>query len=149
MQVADRGRVRCCDFGLVRLAVRGNTNGSRSMPVHDLRSTSTHGLHRQNQNRQIPCEITSGRSSSGAVYPALDEFSQVEVAINVYESNPPDQMHCHVLLQFLTEACLAGRLEHPHIAKKYWMRRQARTSLMSLANLCWAEVLLTGRPRWP
>ncbi len=58
-----------------------------------------------------------GEGSSGAVYLALDEFLQVEVAIKVYESDMLGQMPSHVRLQFLTEASLAGRLEHPHIAK--------------------------------
>jgi serine/threonine protein kinase len=58
-----------------------------------------------------------GAGSSGAVYRALDEFSQVEVAIKVYDANLLGQMPSHVRLQFLTEASLAGQLEHPHIAK--------------------------------
>ena len=58
-----------------------------------------------------------GEGSSGAVYLALDEFSQAEVAVKVYESDLLGQMASHVRLQFLTEASLAGRLEHPHIAK--------------------------------
>jgi serine/threonine protein kinase len=58
-----------------------------------------------------------GEGTSGVVYLALDEFLKVEVAIKVYESDLLGQMPSHVRLQFLTEASLAGRLEHPHIAK--------------------------------
>lgn len=58
-----------------------------------------------------------GEGTSGVVYLALDEFSQSEVAIKVYESDLLGQMPSHVRLQFLTEASLTGRLEHPHIAK--------------------------------
>ncbi len=58
-----------------------------------------------------------GEGSSGVVYLALDEFLQLEVAIKVYESDLMGQMPDHVRLQFLTEASLAGRLEHPHIAQ--------------------------------
>jgi serine/threonine protein kinase len=57
-----------------------------------------------------------GEGSSGAVYLALDEFSQAEVAVKVSESDLLGQMASHVRLQFLTEASLAGRLDHPHIA---------------------------------
>jgi serine/threonine protein kinase len=58
-----------------------------------------------------------GEGTSGVVYLARDEFSQSEVALKVYESDLLGQMPAHVRLQFLTEASLAGRLEHPHIAK--------------------------------
>ncbi len=58
-----------------------------------------------------------GEGTSGVVYLALDEFSQSEVAIKVYESDLLGKMPSHVRLQFLTEASLTGRLEHPHIAR--------------------------------
>ena len=57
-----------------------------------------------------------GAGASGSVYLALDEFSGKEVAIKFYEAGRSDNFSNFARVQFLTEAALAGRLWHPHIA---------------------------------
>ena len=57
-----------------------------------------------------------GAGASGSVYLALDEFSGREVALKFYEAGKSADISNFVRSQFLTEAALAGRLWHPHIA---------------------------------
>jgi serine/threonine protein kinase len=57
-----------------------------------------------------------GNGTSGSVYLALDEFSGKDVAIKFYEAGRADGFSSFARVQFLTEAALAGRLWHPHIA---------------------------------
>ena len=57
-----------------------------------------------------------GSGTSGSVYLALDEFSGREVAIKFYEVGDASDASNFARVQFLTEAALAGRLWHPHIA---------------------------------
>jgi serine/threonine protein kinase len=57
-----------------------------------------------------------GNGTSGSVYLALDEFSGRDVAIKFYEAGTEDNFSSFARVQFLTEAALAGRLWHPHIA---------------------------------
>ena len=59
-----------------------------------------------------------GKGSSGTVYKALDTFSGQEVALKVldaslFASHGFNETHRQ---QFMNEASLAGRLQHPHIA---------------------------------
>ena len=59
-----------------------------------------------------------GRGSSGTVYKALDTFSGQEVALKVLDESlftaaGLNESHRQ---QFMNEASLAGRLQHPHIA---------------------------------
>ena len=59
-----------------------------------------------------------GRGASGVVYLALDTFSGADVALKVLDSeilNSPD-FERTITAQFLNEASLAGKLQHPHIA---------------------------------
>ena len=57
-----------------------------------------------------------GAGASGSVYLALDEFSGREVALKFYEGGKSADLSSFARAQFLTEAALAGRLWHPHIA---------------------------------
>jgi serine/threonine protein kinase len=57
-----------------------------------------------------------GAGASGSVYLALDEFSGQEVALKFYDAGKAADMPNFARSQFLTEAALAGRLWHPHIA---------------------------------
>ena len=57
-----------------------------------------------------------GAGASGSVYLALDEFSGREVALKIYEAGKSAGISSFARSQFLTEAALAGRLWHPHIA---------------------------------
>ncbi len=57
-----------------------------------------------------------GAGASGSVYLALDEFSGREVALKFYEVGKSGDAPSFARSQFLTEAALAGRLWHPHIA---------------------------------
>ncbi|HVY06554.1 MAG TPA: serine/threonine-protein kinase [Burkholderiales bacterium] len=57
-----------------------------------------------------------GAGASGSVYLALDEFSGREVALKFYEIGKSPETSEFARSQFLTEASLAGRLWHPHIA---------------------------------
>src|SRR5260221_9154517 len=57
-----------------------------------------------------------GAGASGSVDLALDEFSGREVALKFYEAGKSADVSNFARTQFLTEAALAGRLWHPHIA---------------------------------
>jgi serine/threonine protein kinase len=59
-----------------------------------------------------------GKGASGTVYRALDTFTGTEVALKVLDSNlfGRQGMDEVVRRQFMNEASLAGRLQHPHIA---------------------------------
>src|SRR5687768_8501410 len=59
-----------------------------------------------------------GQGSSGTVYLARDTFSKAEVAVKVIDPAVFVDREKGKLLrtQFLNEASLAGRLNHPHIA---------------------------------
>src|SRR4249920_1160077 len=59
-----------------------------------------------------------GKGSSGTVYKALDTFSGQEVALKVLDDNlfRADGINEISRQQFMNEASLAGRLQHPHIA---------------------------------
>ncbi|MEQ1879705.1 MAG: serine/threonine-protein kinase [Burkholderiales bacterium] len=60
-----------------------------------------------------------GRGASGKVFLALDTFSGGEVALKVIDSevlNDPD-LGAIGMRQFMNEASLAGKLDHPHIVK--------------------------------
>ena len=59
-----------------------------------------------------------GKGASGTVYKALDTFSGQEVALKVLDSGlfGREGMSEVVRQQFMNEASLAGRLQHPHIA---------------------------------
>ena len=59
-----------------------------------------------------------GKGASGTVYLALDTFSGKDVALKVLDPNvvkSPD-FEATVTAQFMNEASLAGKLQHPHIA---------------------------------
>ena len=59
-----------------------------------------------------------GKGASGTVYLALDTFSGQDVALKVLDAEvvrSPD-FEQTVTAQFLNEASLAGKLQHPHIA---------------------------------
>jgi serine/threonine protein kinase len=59
-----------------------------------------------------------GKGSSGTVYKALDTFSGQEVALKVLDASlfAGERMSASSRQQFMNEASLAGRLQHPHIA---------------------------------
>jgi serine/threonine protein kinase len=59
-----------------------------------------------------------GKGSSGTVYKALDTFSGRDVALKVLDENlfAGGGMDETIRQQFMNEASLAGRLQHPHIA---------------------------------
>jgi len=59
-----------------------------------------------------------GKGSSGSVYKALDTFSGEEVALKVLDESlfEGERINAAVRQQFMNEASLAGRLQHPHIA---------------------------------
>jgi len=59
-----------------------------------------------------------GKGSSGTVYKALDTFSGQEVALKVLDASlfAGEGMKETSRQQFMNEASLAGRLQHPHIA---------------------------------
>jgi len=59
-----------------------------------------------------------GKGGSGTVYKALDTFTGVEVALKVLDAGlfGREGMSDLVRQQFMNEASLAGRLQHPHIA---------------------------------
>jgi serine/threonine protein kinase len=59
-----------------------------------------------------------GKGSSGTVFKALDTFSGQEVALKVLDANLFQGAGLNVTSrrQFMNEASLAGRLQHPHIA---------------------------------
>ena len=59
-----------------------------------------------------------GKGASGTVYLALDTFSGDDVALKVLDQSvvaSPD-FEATVTAQFMNEASLAGKLQHPHIA---------------------------------
>ncbi|HEX9398329.1 MAG TPA: serine/threonine-protein kinase [Burkholderiales bacterium] len=59
-----------------------------------------------------------GKGASGTVYLALDTFSGNDVALKVLDQSvvaSPD-FEATVTAQFMNEASLAGKLQHPHIA---------------------------------
>ncbi len=62
---------------------------------------------------QIKREI--GRGTSSVVYLAYDEFNDSEIALKVYNSNTGVRDPRVFKGQFVSEAALAGRLNHPHI----------------------------------
>jgi len=59
-----------------------------------------------------------GKGASGRVFLAVDPFTEREVAIKVMEEKPDANVEAARLQQrfFQTEAALAGKLRHPHIA---------------------------------
>ena len=59
-----------------------------------------------------------GKGSSGTVYKALDTFSGDEVALKVLDASlfAGERLNDVIRQQFMNEASLAGRLQHPHIA---------------------------------
>jgi serine/threonine protein kinase len=59
-----------------------------------------------------------GKGATGSVFLATDPFSQREVAVKVMEDKPDANPEAARLQQrfFETEAALAGKLRHPHIA---------------------------------
>ncbi|MDX1374464.1 MAG: serine/threonine-protein kinase [Burkholderiales bacterium] len=59
-----------------------------------------------------------GKGATGTVYRAIDPFSEREVALKVMEERPDANPESARLAQrfFQTEAALAGKLRHPHIA---------------------------------
>src|SRR5260221_9690784 len=59
-----------------------------------------------------------GKGSSGTVYKALDTFSGAEVALKVLDASlfQGDGINEMSRQQFMNEASLAGRPQHPHIA---------------------------------
>ena len=59
-----------------------------------------------------------GKGSSGSVYKALDTFSGQEVALKVLDESlfAGERINATIRRQFMNEASLAGRLQHPHIA---------------------------------
>ncbi|MEJ2122650.1 MAG: serine/threonine-protein kinase, partial [Alphaproteobacteria bacterium] len=59
-----------------------------------------------------------GKGATGRVFLAVDPFSEREVAIKVMEEKPDADVEAARLQQrfFQTEAALAGKLRHPHIA---------------------------------
>jgi len=59
-----------------------------------------------------------GKGSSGTVYKALDTFSGREVALKLLDESlfAGERINATVRRQFMNEASLAGRLQHPHIA---------------------------------
>jgi eukaryotic-like serine/threonine-protein kinase len=60
-----------------------------------------------------------GKGASGKVFLALDTFSGAEVALKIIDSevlNDPD-LGAIRMRQFMNEASLAGKLDHPHIVK--------------------------------
>jgi serine/threonine protein kinase len=59
-----------------------------------------------------------GKGSSGAVFKALDTFSGQEVALKVLDESlfAGERINETIRRQFMNEASLAGRLQHPHIA---------------------------------
>jgi serine/threonine protein kinase len=59
-----------------------------------------------------------GKGSSGTVYKALDTFTGNEVALKVLDASlfQGDRINEMSRQQFMNEASLAGRLQHPHIA---------------------------------
>ena len=59
-----------------------------------------------------------GKGSSGTVYKALDTFTGQEVALKVLDASlfRSDLINEMSRQQFMNEASLAGRLQHPHIA---------------------------------
>ena len=61
---------------------------------------------------------TIGKGSSGTVYKALDTFSGQEVALKVLDESlfQGERISATIRQQFMNEASLAGRLQHPHIA---------------------------------
>jgi serine/threonine protein kinase len=61
---------------------------------------------------------TLGKGASGTVYHALDTFSGQEVALKVLDERffAGDGIDEGIRQQFMNEASLAGKLQHPHIA---------------------------------
>ncbi len=59
-----------------------------------------------------------GKGSSGTVFKALDSFSGQEVALKVLDASlfAGEGIKASRRQQFMNEASLAGRLQHPHIA---------------------------------
>jgi len=94
-----------------------------------------------------------GKGATGAVYLAADPFTEREVAIKVMEEKPDADAETARLQQrfFQTEAALAGKLRHPHIATIYDAGVEADTRYLvmeyidggSLAEHCEPDRLLT------
>ncbi len=71
-----------------------------------------------NQIGKFQLRRVLGKGASGTVYLALDTFSGADVALKVLDPQvvaSPD-FGATVTAQFLNEAALAGKLNHPHIA---------------------------------
>ena len=62
---------------------------------------------------QIKHEV--GRGTSSVVYLAYDEFGDAEVALKIYEAEGQVRDARVFKGQFMSEAALAGKLNHPHI----------------------------------
>ena len=79
-----------------------------------------------------------GKGSSGTVYKALDTFSGQEVALKVLDESlfAGEGMNSTRRQQFMNEASLAGRLQHPHIAGDPGGRRRRRTRATSRWSTC-------------
>ena len=62
-----------------------------------------------------------GAGASGTVYCALDTFSGEEVALKIFDRKSLDDAKLgeQARAQFMKEASLAGRLDHPHIISIY------------------------------
>ena len=94
-----------------------------------------------------------GKGATGAVYLAVDPFTEREVAIKVMEDKPDADAEAARLQQrfFQTEAALAGKLRHPHIATIYDAGVEADTRYLvmeyidggSLVEHCEPDRLLT------
>jgi len=94
-----------------------------------------------------------GKGATGAVYLAADPFTEREVAIKVMEEKADADAETARLQQrfFQTEAALAGKLRHPHIATIYDAGVEADTRYLvmeyidggSLAEHCEPDRLLT------
>jgi serine/threonine protein kinase len=56
-----------------------------------------------------------GRGASSIVYLAYDEFLNADLALKVYLPESTAERAMTADVQFVSEAALAGRLEHPHI----------------------------------
>jgi eukaryotic-like serine/threonine-protein kinase len=75
-----------------------------------------------------------GKGSSGTVYKALDTFSGQEVALKVLDASlfAGGGIDASSRQQFMNEASLAGRLQHPHIAAIYEASIEDRSGYIAL-----------------